>query len=150
RFRAARALWEGLGDERRALEPMIREAFTFENARRAEAAEALSRETLARAERLGDDRVRGAMLNNLGLVATAQGRHAEALDFQRGGGGVREQPGGRVGQGVALGSMGLAFFPAGRGEEALAPHRRSLALREELGDRVGQGYSLANIGNALA
>src|SRR5262249_34717798 len=132
RFRAARTIWEALGEPRRALEPMMREAFTFENAKRDEPGEAVSREVLARAEELGDDRVRSAMLNNLGLLAWARGRHEEALDFQRKSLAVREQTGDRVGQAVSLGSMGLAFFSTGQHEEALAHHRRSLALREEL------------------
>jgi tetratricopeptide (TPR) repeat protein len=150
RFRAARAAWDAIGNDKLALEAMMREAFTLENARRDGPGEQRSRETLLRAEKQGDDRVRSAMLNNLGLLAAAQGRHEEALDYQRRSLLVREQTGDRVGEAVSLGSMGLALFSAGQAEEALGYHRRSLALREELGDRVGQGYSLANIGNVLA
>lgn len=149
-FRAARAIYERLGDERRALEPMMREAFTLENAHRWDEAEALSKEVLARAEKLGDERVRGAMLNNLGLTVLGLGHPLRGLEYQQQSLEVREAIGDRVGQAVSLGSMGLAYFTIGELDKALDHHRRALAIREELGDRVGQGYSLTNIGNALA
>ncbi len=149
-FRAGRAMLEKLpGGEARALWVMGREAFTLENARRYEEAETLTHEVLARAAELKDERTRGAMLNNLGLVLTAMGRAREGMDVQRQSLQVREAIDDRRGQAVTLGSMGLALFSVGKFEDALEWHRRSLQFREQLGDRVGQGYSLANIGNAL-
>jgi tetratricopeptide (TPR) repeat protein len=149
-FRGARALFEKIGDEARALGAMKYQAFTLENARRYAEAEEFSRETLKRAEKCGDDRVRAAMLNNLGLAVTALGRVDEGLEHQRASLLLREKLGDRVGQAVSLGSIGLALFKAGRSDEAYEQHRRALALREELGDRVGQGFSLANLGNVMA
>jgi tetratricopeptide (TPR) repeat protein len=149
-FRAARALFEKVGRGERALVAMMREAFTLENAQRYGEAEAFTKETLARAEKAGDDYVRAAMLNNLGLVVAALGRLEEGLEHQRASLALREKAGDRVGQAVSLGSTGLLLFSAGRVDEALEHHRRALALREQLGDRVGQGYSLANLGNVMA
>ena len=149
-YRTARAIFEELeGGAGRALAAMCREAFTLENARSLDAADALSREALATAEAAGNERARGAMLNNLGLVLTALGRANEGLDFQRRSLAVRQATGDLVGQAVTLGSTGLALFSMGRLDEALEHHGRSLELRVQLGDRVGQGYSLTNIGNTL-
>jgi predicted ATPase len=148
-FDAARARFEAMGDEKRALEALMRHAFTLENAHRYEEAVSLSQQVLARAQAAGDDRVRAAMLNNLGLALTALGRTAEGLAHQRESLALREKMTDRVGQAVSLGSIGLALSSTGQVDEALAHHRRALALREELGDRVGQGYSLANLGNLL-
>jgi tetratricopeptide (TPR) repeat protein len=150
-FRAARGLFEKIeGKEARAVGAMVREAFALENAQEYLEADTRSREALERAERLGEDRAKGAMLNNLGLVLTATGRANEGLEYQRQSLEVRERIGDLVGQAVTLGSTGLGLFSAGRLEEALLHHRRSLELRERLGDRVGQGYSLTNIANTLA
>jgi tetratricopeptide (TPR) repeat protein len=148
-FRAAREVFDRIGDEARALQAMMRHAFTLENARRYAEAEAFSKETLARAEKAGDDAVRAAMLNNLGLVAMALGRVDEGLEQHRVSLALRERLNDRVGQAVSLGSIGLALFSAGKMEEAQEHHRRALALREQLGDRVGQGFSLANLGNVM-
>jgi len=150
-LRAGRAILESIrGKEARVLQVMVREAFTLENWRQYAQAEAFSREVLARAETQKDERARGAMLNNLGLVLTASGRLEEGLEAQQKSLAVRERTDDVLGQAVSLGSMGLALFSLGRTNEALDFHRRSLALRETNGDRVGQGYSLWNIGNVLA
>jgi tetratricopeptide (TPR) repeat protein len=149
-FRAATTIFESLGKTDRALESMMREAFTLENAHRWDDAEKRSRDVLALAEKHGDDRVKSAMQNNLGLVALGAGRNDEALDFQRKSLAIRERTRDVIGQAVALGSIGLALFSAGRFDEALEQHMKSLELRERIDDRIGQGYSLTNIGNVLA
>jgi tetratricopeptide (TPR) repeat protein len=142
--------FDAAGLPTRALEALMRRAFTYENARRYEEALAYSGETLTRAEAQGDRRVHAAMLNNIGLALAGLGRVEEALKHQHASLALREQDDDLVGQAVSLGSIGLALFSLGRNDEALAHHQRALALREELGDRVGQGYSLTNLANVLA
>jgi tetratricopeptide (TPR) repeat protein len=149
-FHEAREMFERMGAEGQALEAMMREAFTLENARRYAEAETFSKETLARAEKAGENWIRAAMLNNLGLAVTALGRIDEGLEHQKRSLQIREELKDRVGQAVSLGSTGLALFSAGRLDEALEHHQRALQIREQLGDRVGQGYSLMNIGNLMA
>ena len=150
-FRAARKIFEKIDDgAARARAAMVYEAFTLENARDFVEADRFSRDALERVTDAHDDRSRGAILNNLGLVLTGLGRAEEGLEYQRQSLEVRERIKDLTGQAVTLGSMGIAFFATGRYDEALAHHRRSLDIRAEIKDRVGQGYSLANIGNALA
>ena len=150
-FRTARRIFEQIDDGgARARAAMVYEAFTLENARALSDAERFSREALEKMIAAGDDRARGAILNNLGLVLTAQGHAAAGLDYQRQSLEVRERIHDQTGQAVTLGSMGIAFYATGRFEEALTHHQRSLDIRAEIKDRVGQGYSLTNIGNTLA
>ncbi len=150
-FRAARAIFERIEDGgTRARVAMVYEAFTLENARSYAEAERFSREALEKVTAAGDDRAKGAILNNLGLVVTAQGHAEEGLAYQRESLAVRERIHDQSGQAVTLGSMGIAFFAIGNFDEALAHHRRSLDIRAELKDKVGQGYSLTNIGQTLA
>lgn len=149
-LRAAAAIFESLGQMDRALEAMMREAFTLENAKRWDEAERRSRDVMALAERHSDDRVKSAMLNNLGLVMMGKGKLDEALEYQRKSLAIRERTGDVIGQAVTVGSIGLALFSAGRLDEALEQHMKSLELRESIDDRIGQGYSLTNIGKVLA
>jgi tetratricopeptide (TPR) repeat protein len=149
-FRAARALFEAAGSERRAVKAMMREAFVLENAQRREEALVASRATLEIAQRLGYAKVEAAMWNNLGLVEAALGRVDEALEHQRRSLAVREEIGDRIGQAVALDGIGRALLAAGRLEEALEHHGLALALRETIDDRIGQGHSLTYIGHTLA
>jgi non-specific serine/threonine protein kinase len=109
---------------------------------------ACSEEALTLCRKVGENRVAGWALNNLGTIATlpdtALGRALlqESVEAFR-------AAGDRAGVGMGLRDIGLTFFAEGEDSRARASMEESLLILREIGDNWNLGCTLAHFG-ALA
>jgi tetratricopeptide (TPR) repeat protein len=85
--------------------------------------------------------------NTLGLVASDNGRFADALEYHLRALAIRERIGDKAGISYSLNNLGNIYRNTQDYEKALEYHERSLALKIEIGNRRSEAYSHTNIGH---
>jgi adenylate cyclase len=93
-------------------------------------------------------RVHLDMLNNLGVVAKAQARHALALQHYEAALATARRIGDRSGQAMLLSNMGSVALAAGRFVQAAQHSEHAAALFAQLGEPVPAAIALINLGEA--
>jgi len=82
-----------------------------------------------------------------GMLATARGRGAEALELQQEALAYARARDDGYGESLALSRLGGITYNAGNFREAKTWFSQSLALRQRIGDREGYGIDLINLGD---
>jgi len=99
------------------------------------------------AQRLGDNRGKAWMENNLGSAYRGLGQFDEALRHFHNALGHNEEMGNRQGEGWTRYNIGDTYRELGRFEEALTHLRQALLIGREVGERWSEGYTLNMIGD---
>jgi tetratricopeptide (TPR) repeat protein len=108
-----------------------------------------ARETaLTAARRIGDTRVEGCALNNLGIAYRELRRFEEAVDCFQQDITICQETGDRGGEGQTLNNLGEVYREQERFEEAIDCYQEALAILREAGDRYVEGQALNNVGIA--
>jgi tetratricopeptide (TPR) repeat protein len=95
---------------------------------------------------LGDARLRGASLNNLGVCYFSLGQYTRAMEHYEQTLTIARAIGDRGGEGSALSGLGLCYDSLGQYARAIEHHEQHLAIAREVGDRQGEGSALNNLG----
>jgi tetratricopeptide (TPR) repeat protein/DNA-binding XRE family transcriptional regulator len=102
----------------------------------------------AAAQRLGDRRAEGAVLNSLGRVYGRLGDARRAISYFEQALSAAREVGDRRDEGSALNSLGMAYHMLGDIRPAILYYEQHLAIAQEIGDWRGQGQALNNLGIA--
>jgi DNA-binding CsgD family transcriptional regulator len=105
-------------------------------------------QSLAIRREIGDRAGIADTLNNLGLLALARGRFAEAEQRLEESLSLRREQGDRAGEALALSNLGDVASAAGDFGRGWDLHERALAIRHGLGQPRMIGYSEHNLGEA--
>jgi tetratricopeptide (TPR) repeat protein len=103
-------------------------------------------QSIADAERAGDDDARAEALKQIGTVHSHRGELEKALGYFGESLAVYERIGDVLGEANVHNNMGLANRRWSRHAESVAAYRRALAIRERIGDQLGRVHSHNNIG----
>lgn len=124
-------------------------AITYQRFGRAEESLDHLRAGLAHAARAPDGRIRGSLLNTLGIHHLEQGDHPAAIEIFRESLALREHYGNRRAVAESLTNLALAADGQGQHEEALAYLRQALATFEDLRYRRYIANAHRRIGRVL-
>jgi predicted ATPase/class 3 adenylate cyclase/Tfp pilus assembly protein PilF len=102
-------------------------------------------EALVLARQVGNRRLEGSVLANLGVVSARQGRMEEALRHFEEGLAIHREVGNRGAEGSVLGNLGLTHAMLGHVDESLRQHLESLAIHREVGNRRTEGSVLSSL-----
>jgi tetratricopeptide (TPR) repeat protein len=106
----------------------------------------ISRES---ARALGDRRVEGAAVDQLGLALQEEERFGEAIAAHQEAAHIFQETGDKYLHGVALDNLGRALYREQRFKMAAAAHRQAAEIFEKAGYKHRQGLALDNLGLAL-
>ncbi len=98
------------------------------------------------AKEIGDRRVGGNSLINIGNVYTKLGQYEKALSYYESALTIHKEIGNRSGEGDALTCIGYIYGNLGQNKMALLYSETALSIHKEIGDRHGEGGNLTNIG----
>lgn len=104
---------------------------------------------LVQAQRADDHAVAAYMLHGHGLVYSALGEKARALDYYEQALLLRRQVAHKGGEAATLNNLGLLYADLGESARALAYYAQALPLRRQVGDKGGEAITLLNAGIAL-
>jgi tetratricopeptide (TPR) repeat protein/transcriptional regulator with XRE-family HTH domain len=113
-----------------------------------DAASARFASSLALYQRVGNRLGEAKVHQNLGILAEAQGQHADALGHDERALRLYQAVGNKVGEAEMLNAVGWSHAKLGDFEQARDFCRRALALCAELGNRQFEGYSWDSLGYA--
>jgi tetratricopeptide (TPR) repeat protein len=82
---------------------------------------------------IGNRRVEGSVLGNLGLLHYEQGQLKQALDYYEGALAIHREVGSRRFEGTVLGNLGLLRFEMGELEESRAQYEAAIATHRAVG-----------------
>ncbi|MCC7164000.1 MAG: tetratricopeptide repeat protein [Anaerolineae bacterium] len=105
-------------------------------------------EAVKAARKLGDKRLEGTALGNLGSAYADLGEVRQAIGYYEQALVIAREIGDRRGEGNALGNLGLAYAALGEVRRAIEFYEQQLAIVREIGDRRGEGNALGNLGLA--
>lgn len=100
---------------------------------------------LASAQRLGDVRAAGYMLNGLGMLHSRVGRFHEAIDYYEQRVAGARQIGDRIGERAALTNLIIPYQRIGRLQSALRAAKQATVAGREIGTRKQQAITLSNL-----
>lgn len=103
-------------------------------------------QSIADAERAGDDDARAEALKQIGTVHSHRGELEKALGYFGESLAAYERLGDVLGEANVHNNVGLANRRRSRHAESVAAYRRALAIRERIGDQLGRVHSHNNIG----
>ena len=104
---------------------------------------------LAAARRLGDRRVEGAHLGNLGTAYKKLGEYSHAIKYYEQVLKIAREIGDRRGEGNSLGNLGVAYKSLGEYRRAVEYYEQHLPIAREIGDRYGESSTFWNMSLAL-
>ena len=102
------------------------------------------------AKSIGDKKLEGMHLGNLGLAYADLGETRRAIEHYEQALAISREIGDRRGEGSSFGNLGNAYADLGETPRAIEHHEQALAISREIGDRRGEGSSFGNLGNAYA
>jgi len=114
----------------------------YQDGGRLEEARAAYTAGLALARALGDHRLRGAILGNLGLASAPK----EAANYHRQALALSREVGNRRHEGIVLGNLGSSEEQVGRLDKARADYEEALSIHREVGNRHSQTIVLGSLG----
>ena len=100
------------------------------------------------ARQLGDQRVVGVHLGNLGLAYTNLGEYRLALTCHLEALAIDQEIGDHSGEADDIGSIGLAYNHLKEWHSAIKYHRRYLKMTRTHNNQIGQAIALTNLGEA--
>jgi tetratricopeptide (TPR) repeat protein len=103
-------------------------------------------QSIADAERAGDEDARAEALKQIGTVHSHRGQLDKALGYFDESLAAYERLGDVLGEANVHNNIGLANRRSSRHEDSVAAYRRALAIRERIGDQLGRVHSHNNIG----
>jgi predicted ATPase/class 3 adenylate cyclase/predicted negative regulator of RcsB-dependent stress response len=141
------ALDRGVGNERRELANMARQADLFRQQGRVDEARAQFDAALPRIRQIGDPSLLGSTLGPLGALHHEQGRLHDARECFGEAGELCRRVGDRRGEANSLGNLANLHFDQGRFDEAAEGFSMCAAMHRDMGDRAGAAHSLLNLGS---
>jgi tetratricopeptide (TPR) repeat protein len=102
------------------------------------------------ARAVGDRRVEGADLGNLGVAYADLGEVQRAMEYYEQALVIAHEIGDRRNEGAWLGNLGLAYADLGEVRRAIESYEQALVIARAIEDRQGEGAALGNLGNAYA
>jgi len=102
----------------------------------------------AAAREIGERRLEGNHLGNLGLAYAALGEVRRAIEYHEQALEIDREIGDRRGEGNGLMALGLAYADLGEVRRAIEYYEQALVIAREIGDRRGEGQDLGNLGAA--
>ena len=103
-------------------------------------------QALVIAREIGDRRIEGSALSNLGNVYKNLGQLEKAIKYHEQALKIMQYVRDRRGEGSVLGNLGIAYKYLGQIEKAIKYHEQALVIAREIGDRKGEGDTLGNLG----
>lgn len=105
-------------------------------------------EALTIFKKLGEKKMIGATIGNLGIAYYNLGDYRKAINCHEQALLIANELGDNQGKGIALGHIGNAYNDLGDYRKAISFFKQVLAISAELGDKQGKGGALNNLGNA--
>ena len=138
-----------IGDEHSVATNLSNIGFAYMMLDKLDTAERYLRDSLEVYERVDDTLRQADMLSQLGVVATLQGRHADALDYHEQTAALLTRVVGHENAAKLYNDRGQSQAAAGQSAAALASHEYALLLARDHGRPFEEARALAAIGELL-
>lgn len=139
-------LKQGGFDDKEKAERMFEIAEGYLDLYKHEKALKLFNECLELFRKIGDKKLEGYALNQIGMIYTGQAEYDKAFEYFKDGLNIFKKIGDREGEGFSFNNIGLIYDEKGDDENALKNYEQARAISKEIGVREGEFTTLNNIG----